>query len=423
MTEAIDGEPGATDEDRAMADAVIDRIQRPRQSPLEDRGDPGGWLPKLDLPGFGDRGDDCGEEIPHFCDHCGHTFTVGRTCARSVCPRCAPEWVMKRAGSSKENSGGTKDDVETTEQPGHVALLDAAARMKSSASGGESIKWHHVVFSPPMNDWFLEAQDPLQRTFEVIREVLDLWGAEGYVYYHPWAGDNENHDGDDRDRWKNRLFNEQREWEGDVRDELIPRGHFHVVAAADWIPGGDVTRLVNEATGWVIKRITKRDGSGYSIDGLDDLAATVTYCLSHTGIDTSGESNRAAYRRYGSTFRAVQHCPKLEEADDWVRTVAPRTLGVAPKSVKCQEEVPEGEEQSHNDYTDLLEEGDGDGSATETADDPDEPDWTDCGGRVRSIDEAPAFLKDPEWRARARRSDELQSTWEEWENGDGWPGG
>jgi hypothetical protein len=38
------------------------------------------------------------------------------------------------------------------------------------------------------------------------------------------------------------------------------------------------------------------------------------------------------------------------------------------------------------------------------------------------IDEAPAFLNDPEWRATARYVSELREEYEDWESGDGWPG-
>lgn len=420
--ETTGADVGVSSEDREMADAMSGIINTPRKSTFEKRGDIDGWLPKLDLPGFGEEDDTCGEEIPHFCDGCGHSFPVGRTCAKSTCPRCGASWVMKRAGTSRENSGGATGDGE--DKPGHVAMLDAVSRLKSSRSGGKSIKWHHVVFSPPMDSWFLEAEDPLQRTFHVIRDLMKLWDAEGYVYYHPWAGDNEDHEGDDRDEWSKRLFS-NRDWEGDVKDELIPRGHFHAVIAAEWVPGGDVTRLVHEQTDWVIKRIAKRDGTGsYSIKGLDQLARTVTYSLSHTGIDTSGERNQAAFRRYGSTFDDVENCPRKDEADDWVRSVAKTTLGVPLNDVKCLEEVPEDEACDHNDADHLPDDvEDGAGDDTDTTEEVDAPDMVPCNGHVRSIDEADRFLENPKWRAQARHADELQTTFEEWEDGDGYPGG
>lgn len=80
-------------------------------------------LPELDLPGFGEPY--TGEEgqipfesdIPPICADCGHRIDIGRTCRRSVCPRCAPAWAMQTA-------------------VGHVGRLDEAARMMSSREGG-----------------------------------------------------------------------------------------------------------------------------------------------------------------------------------------------------------------------------------------------------------------------------------------------
>ena len=393
------------DELTDVAKKIIESIDRPKKSTLDERG-PGGWLPKLDLPGFGEQGDDCGEEIPHFCDCCGDSFVIGRTCSKSRCPRCASSWVLKRAGTSREKG----EDV-----PGHVARMDALARTMSSNSGGKSIKLHHLLLQPPMDSWFLEAEDPLQKTFHVIREILQAFGAEGYVYYHPWAGDNADSEEDDQGEWKKRLFN-GRDWD-DVRDDLIPRGHFHCIVAAEWIEGQETTTQIFEKTGWITKRIAKRDGSGKSLDGLDDLAQAVTYCLSHTGIDTSGKNNQSAYRAYGSTLDSLSYFPNTEAADAAVRRAAPRTLGIQTQKVACQVEVSP-DEAADEDAT-PTHDHDHDGECSELEPDTDEEvdpvDLVPCNGKIRIITEAPRFLENPKWRGQARHSDVLQTTFEEFE--------
>jgi hypothetical protein len=112
--------------------------------------------------------------------------------------------------------------------------------------------------------------------------------------------------------------------------ELKPRGHFHVVGCSLFVPGEGVTERVHEETGFVIKRVTDRSGEGRSLADLDAVARVVTYCFSHTGIDTSGRVNRASYWNHGSTY----HSGSVPEdvaaaADAAVRRASPATLGVS----------------------------------------------------------------------------------------------
>lgn len=396
-----------SDEDlEELAARMMKAINRPREGDMDDLGDgPGGWLQPLDLPGFGSEYDDCGDARRHFCSDCGHSFEVGRTCSRSMCPRCGASWVLNRAATSRENGR----DV-----PGLVAQLDKTARMMSSRLDTAVYK-HHIVMSPPMNDWFLEAADPLDRTFEVIRELMDILGLEGVAFYHPWAGDNEDHEGDDRGQWKNRVFS-GRDWEGDVKDELIPRGHFHIVACSPFVPGAGVTDRVFEGTGWIIKRITKRGSSNKSLDDLEDVAKAVTYCLSHTGIDTSGKTNQAAYRKYGSTYHSGEVPDRVRDAADAaVRKVAPSTLGIPAKSVTCYNEVPESEACNDDCTPDTPDDGDGDGDDDlEQPDDQEEMKLVPCSGRVHDISEAGHFLESEDWRDRATFSRVLERHYEDW---------
>lgn len=399
-------------EDRKLAKKITDAIQQPKRgSATDDK--PGGYLPALSIPGFGDEYDDCGDEIPHFCTDCGHSFTVGRTCKRSECPRCAPAWVVDRATSV-------------------VGKVDAAARMMSTDLDTAVFK-HHVVFSPPPT-WYLQARDPLDRTFNVIKQILEAIGAEGVICYHPWSGSDE-HD-DDRGKWKQRLFS-GRDWDGDVREELKPRGHFHAIVAAPFVPGGDVTKMVHAATDWVIHRVAKRDGSGRSLSDLEDVARATTYSLSHTGIANTetSKNNQAQYRYVGARINRAEVRKQHEQAANRaVREVVPKTLGIPAHSVRCGREVGAaagaiGTGPGVQSEWDDFDAGAGDGddcehSASSTSTDSDgeteEIPTAACAGEIRPVDDAKEYLNDPEWVARAAAADELQSTWEDWIREGGW---
>ena len=208
---------------------IVSEIERPRQGNPSKQGD-AGYLDPCSLPGFEDAYDDCDEPIPHFCTCCGDTFAKGRRCKRSVCEECAPLWVVDRA----END---------------LARLRSVAKVMG-AKMGASVKMHHLVFVPPSandatdHDWYLEADDPIAKSREVVAEILKLLNAEGIIYYHGWSGIK----GDDLGEWKGRLF-EGRDFEGDVRSELKPRPHFHVVCASPFVAGGGVTKQITEQTG------------------------------------------------------------------------------------------------------------------------------------------------------------------------------
>lgn len=352
-------------------------------------------LPALDLPGFGDRYQDCGAEIPHVCEGCGHTVEIGRTCARSECPRCGSAWALKRA-------------------KGHVGRLHEAAKMMSSRADVDGAVFkHHCILSPP-KDWFLDSESPLDDTFHIVRDILREIGAEGFVYYHPWSGSDDHQD--DRGAWKNRLF-QDRDWEGDVREEIEARPHFHVIAVAPRWPGGDITTAINEATGWVNHRITERNGSNKSLGDLSAVARAVTYCLSHTGIDSRGDgNNRAAMRGYGT---ALHDCLPLdssteESAAKAVHDAAPHTLGLATGAIECRAELPEEEAASLDEF-----EGDGEGDDSDATDES--PGMVPCGRGLSDIDDA-EFIDEPSWRSTAKFADEAVEAREAWEEANGWEG-
>jgi len=380
----------------AMTERIVEEINRPRKGDMTEQGGDG-YMDPGDLPGFGEPYDDCDDDILHFCTDCGATFPLGRTCSRSECPRCAPMWDVDKA----ENN---------------TARLQTVAKTMS-ARLGVSVKKHHLVFSPP-DDWYLEAEDVVDRTRQVVKEILDLMNAEGLVAFHGWTG----RESDDRGAWKERLFN-GRDWEGDVRDELRPNGHFHCIVASPFIVGGEVTRRVEEETGWLIKRVTKQDGSGKSLADIKDVARAMTYVLSHTTIRVNENANNSAeYRAFGS----IWHDDKVNvydnvrrQAERAVRSVAPTTLGVSKNSMRCETPIPSDEQADDAvEMTDTFDSGgdsehdpsDGcDGSGT-----ADDDDLVDCKGAVKPITDAEEYLDDDEWVTESIYSHQLLRDFEEW---------
>lgn len=350
----------------------------------------GNELPELELPGFGEKYDDCGEEkIPRFCADCGKTHKVGRTCYRSRCPRCGKAW-NRRQGTAI------------------ASKLEATRRYKESKRPGWSgWKFHHLALSPP--DGFATfSHESLQRTFDLLKEVLDeLGAADGAIFYHPYRGE----DGDDRGEWKQRLF-EERDF-ADVLDELEHSPHFHVVVVSKHIDGGHVTKSIEEQTGWLVERITKGD-SNVSIYNKYDLARVVTYCLSHTGLEEMDDgSHRAAYRYFGRTANLAATDEIEAEMDAAVRSVAPRTIGLEWSSLACLEDRDGREPQSPLVASTAAAFSSGDGEGFPDDEENDAPDGV-CAGRLLDIKKAGPFLENEEWVENAPYSEELREAWEEW---------
>jgi len=356
----------------------------------------GAELPELVLPGFGERYEDCGDEIPRFCADCGATHTVGRTCYRSECPRCAAAWARRQAKRM-------------------AAKLEATRRYEA-AKNGQSPYFHHLTISPP-DGFRVDSEDELDRTIEALKEVLDGLGVPtGAFVYHPYRGEG----GDDRGEWKRRLFDEDREWD-DVREELEHSPHFHVIAVADHVDGGLVTKAIEEQTGFVVERITK-SGSNVSIYGKYDLARVASYALSHAGIEeTETGRKQAAYRYFGRAANLSATDEIQAEMDAAVRSVAPKTLGLSWSSVACQEDRDGREPQSplvagtESAYG-PADGGEGEGRAY--GEDGEPPEGA-CAGRLMNINTAPRFLEDEEWCERAPHAEELRETWEAWRE-DAW---
>jgi hypothetical protein len=310
-----------------------------------------------------------------------------------------------------------------------VAKSQAAAALMSARLGGVSVKQHHVIISPP-EDWFLQANDPLDRTFEVIKEILDALGAEGSVQYHGWSGNDKQED--DRGKWKERLFND-RTWQ-DVRAELMPRPHFHAILNCPFIPGQSVTERIYAATGWVIHRVADSDGK--SLPTTERVAKASTYTLSHTSIDTRGDgSNKAQYRKFGSTWHDAEVKEyRRRRAEHDVRKVAPKVLGISAKKIRCEASVEEAsgddliDEYNASDAAtdDTTGEGVDDAPADDTATDETADDTHDdtaegselekCKGALIPISEADNYLNDDDWVDRCPYSEQLRRAYQDFQD-------
>jgi hypothetical protein len=368
----------------------------------------GDELPEPLLPGFGPKYVECGDDIPRFCSDCGSTHEVGRTCYRSACPRCWRSWARRRA---------TKI----------TAKLESLRRYKEAARRGwDGWKFHHIVLSPP-DGFEVDAEEPLDRTFDLLKEVMDELGIPtGVLFFHPYRGE----DGDDRGFWKHLLPDGDETPFTDVRDDLSAEPHFHAVVLAKYVPGGELSKAVEKETGWVLERITKSETSDVSIYDQFDLARAVSYCLSHTGVDMSGERNSAAFRYFGEVHNFTPTDKIRAQMDAAVRSVSPRTLGLDNDFVACSEITTAPVDSGAGDSTTKVDVDRAAASASSTAapstDDLDTDEAAEveerCNGRLLDIKKAPAFLEDDDWIQRARHSDELRATWDDWRekvDGDG----
>lgn len=344
-------------------------------------------LPELPLPGSGARRETCGDDLPRFCGDCGYVSTVGQTCRRSRCPRCWKSWDRQRATTI-------------------TSKLEALRRYReSTGQGWQGWKFHHVVLSPP-EGYALNSENPLQRTFDVLKEVLGEIGVDtGALFYHPYRGP----DDDDRGFWKSVLPDGEEIGAKAMVEEndLQHSPHFHAVVLSQFVGTEHVVGAVEEKTGWTIHRITKGEDSDVSLYNEYDLARSVSYCLSHTGL---GEG-RAAYRYFGevANFSAQEHITR--QMDAAVRSVAVNTLGLPYDSQACTDETvkPVGDPEEKVD----LGMAHGSGSADEEPETV-EVEAVKCDGRLLEIKAAPSRLDDPDWLAQAEYADDLRRTWAEW---------
>jgi predicted RNA-binding Zn-ribbon protein involved in translation (DUF1610 family) len=302
------------------------------------------------LPGFGPEGhaenarDDCGDEHPFVCDSCGQEVKLGRTCSQSVCQRCGVAWCRDLAISKASKMRRVRKEKDWNTQ-------DA-----------EHQKIHHQVISPPL-EWYADLasagvtiEEARDLTKDVVKDILDEMRAQGLLVRHSYRFSKDDgsilSESDSRGRYKE-ILNSDRQWFGDVRDQLAWKPHYHAIVVADWLElkgDGDspgLTDLVEEATGWVLHRIENDDGVSIPTDGA--MARVVTYNLSHADIDVNPDShNRSAVWEVGSfqgdpiksSSRFTAQPADVDWADAVVRRVAVETLGLQSGTTDCGATLP-----------------------------------------------------------------------------------
>lgn len=381
----------ASEEGVKKADPT-DVIQKFRDAPIGKSERFSDELPHDPLPGHGGRRDTCGDPVPRACADCGSTTHVGNTCYRSRCPRCWKGWDKRRATMI-------------------TAKLEALRRYRESKKPGwQGWKFHHLVLSPP-DGYALNSDDPLGRTFDLLKEVLSEIGVDtGAMFYHPYRGK----DGDDRGFWKGVLPDGEEIGMETMREEIKYSPHFHAVVLSKFVETEHVVGAVEEATGWTIHRITKSEESDVSIYNDYDLARSVSYSLSHTGI---GE-NRADYRYFGevANFRAEESIQR--EMDARVRSVGVDTLGLKYSSEACQVERDMTKTRTIETYAEKINlgaaHGDGEGGPVIVEEEIEETVREKCEGRYVPVAAFPKYLNDREWMEKAEHAEEMAQAWEEW---------
>lgn len=287
-------------------------------------------LPPLRLPGFGEPEDDCGEFVlpaMRFCVRSGKTHEFKHNCLRYDCPRHAPYAVRRRAAGSSDAAG-------------------IAPKLKSlllrlyKARGEQNHYFHHLFVSIP-DDYVFESESPLERSKEVLREIMDELGIQGVVGFHPYRGDKEDRFADDRGFWKDLLFHRS-DW-SDARDDLDFSPHFHIVGVAPHVDVS-VTEEIERETGWVIHRRSDEDGRSigkdYSKpDDTDDdaMCRALTYLLSHCGVyETETGQRRLAAWMKGPDVASTTVYPQVKDTmQQAVYEAAEDTLGIASPSLEC----------------------------------------------------------------------------------------
>lgn len=291
-------------------------------------------LPRGPIPGTGELGDDCGEDVPLFCKSadCGDVSWVGSTCRRSRCPRCWQSWAFHRA---KKWCG--KFEGLRSERP-------------KTAKGGPF--FHHVTVSMAEIGLRFDSDDALNRGFDVVKVLLQkVFVDTGLIVYHPWRiaeehrGEVMGHDSGDGDlTWNDVLElaeSEGRDWKELADEYLVYAPHFHAIVLADMVSGA-VTEAVEAETGIVIHRITPGD-SNVSIYGIEELAKVTAYCLSHAGLMESGSGHRVAMRGFGELHNYGAPMWAEQKAVEALRDVSYQVLGVDFQRPTCDAPAPEND--------------------------------------------------------------------------------
>lgn len=321
---------GLDPEERALLEDLVDAIERPRVEPDFDPLDAPDWyrrstLPKGKVPGFGEIGEKCGDFTPeamYYCPGCGHVREFPHNCYQYDCPDHGLYAVRRRAAGTKDASGV-------------VPKLGALRAVLDSRDEETHWVFHHFTISLG-TDYFFRSDKPMERGFQLCRELMDVIDVQGLVALHPWRGEG----GDDRGFWKT-ILGEDLSWPG-AREQLEYAPHFHVVGVGPrgGIPGGAVSRALEAETGVIIERFSPENSNVSVYDG-EAMARAATYTLSHSMVYTSTDkSRRLAARMKGPDVNEIEVYEKYKkEHQANVYAVAEDVLGIPPPDMECDQEL------------------------------------------------------------------------------------
>lgn len=341
-------------------------------------------VPAGKLPGFGQKRDDCGDVVPHFCDGCGKPQDVGRTCYQWDCPRCAPAAAYRRTVTA-------------------ASKIESYRQQKTMERDGHSPKFHHLTITFKEHRPF-RATDPQDLIFEVSKAMMDDLGVMGGILIqHDYRGEGDEED--DRGKWKERLFS-GRSWE-DVESELSHEPHIHAIVIADYIDGNACKAIWEDTDGVVVNRITQKEHPTVSLFDKEDLAGAISYALSHVSID---DDNNAQYRYFGEVANHSAGKSVEKMIKGITRSVVPNTLDLNTAPLHCDSEY--GGDVVEDDEYDLGGEptphSDSNGSEPDSGG---SKDTYHCRGKMRHISYAEYVLDDKNLLFEA----ELRDAYQDWD--------
>jgi len=355
-------------------------------------------LPEPPLPGHGspyteeDERPTCGEDVTtKVCDNCGSHHSIEATCDRWGCPRCYKRAVLK-AGER---------------------VVSKLANYRDRYARGDELKFHRVVMVPPPDEDFSTVADPLSKFYDVCGDLLEAGGGHhgGVRIPHPYRHADEpefdpDDDLDDRDLaliggeddqgiWKYTLP----DWDdghtpswGETRQKLSHEPHMHcyIVSESFWLP----TEEIYEETGWFIRRLEPYgdEDNHVSCFGIEDLARSVMYALSHCG-DYDGDH----YRFHGALANEPASESQKRRASRVCRSYANHVLGLNTGSVTCEVDVSEDAEVVPER---VSRSGGGSGSSSSSSDESGGDTGSErmpCGGRLRHWRAIPELLEKRDW--------------------------
>lgn len=179
------------------------------------------------LPGTGDPGADCGEEVLFWCNECSRWFSGEHSCGERQCPHCNHIWVRDHARIMK---GRVWD--------GRNRYLDRDE---------EKYRLHHIIVS-------IRVGLPRDsETYRALRRAAISLGKEagivgGCIVFHPWR---ESRDG---------AFD-------------VDGPHFHIFGLGGWIKG--LEEIEPYCDDIIVKRVANFDAT--QIEPFE-------YVLTHCGI-------------------------------------------------------------------------------------------------------------------------------------------